>query len=195
VDVAILGYPNTGKSTLLSALTTARPKIAEYPFTTTVPVLGHRSLGPYGDQRLVLAELPALVAGAHEGRGLGAGNLVHAERARVLVLLLDGSGDAPAELSALRQELAAHDPPLDGRLQVLAVNKMDLPEARARLPALRKRLGKDALYLSALTGEGLPELAQRIEEQAAKPSPEAPAAAEAEFVFRPKPLKKRVKRG
>jgi GTP-binding protein len=194
VDVAILGYPNTGKSTLLSALTSARPKIADYPFTTTVPVLGHRDLGPYADERLLMAELPALVAGSHEGKGVGAANLAHAERARALVLLLDGSADAPAELAALKAELASHDPPLDGKPQVVAVNKMDLPEAKARLPALKKRLGKGALYLSALTGEGLPELAKRIEEQATGPSGGPPAGEEAEFVFRPKPLKKRVKK-
>jgi GTP-binding protein len=194
VDVAILGYPNTGKSTLLSALTTARPKIADYPFTTTVPVLGHRDLDPYGDKRLLMAELPALVAGSHEGRGVGATHLAHAERARLLVLLLDGSEDAPAERAALEAELASHEPPLDGKPRISAVNKMDLPEAKARLPALKKRLGKEALYLSALTGEGLPELAKRIEELAAQAPGEPAAGEEAEFVFRPKPLRKRIKK-
>lgn len=194
VDVAIIGYPNTGKSTLLAALTSARPKIADYPFTTIVPVLGHRDIGPYGDERLVLAELPALVEGAHEGRGLGAEHLAHAERARVLLLLLNGAEDAPAELKVLRTELAAHDPPLDGKPQVVAVNKMDLPEAKARLPALKKRLGKGALYLSALSGEGLPELTRIIEESAARPAEGLVVEEEAEFVFRPKPLKRRTKK-
>lgn len=171
-DVGIVGVPNAGKSTLLAALTEARPKIADYPFTTLQPNLGVAVL-PSGDT-LVLADIPGLIEGAHRGVGLGDAFLRHIRRTRVLIHLLDGlSADPLADLGATNAELAAYDPALAAIPQVLAVNKMDDPAVEQRWPALReslRSLGLQAVPISAQRRTNLETLLER----AAKAVAEAP---------------------
>jgi GTP-binding protein len=189
-DVGIIGYPNVGKSTLLSSVSKASPKVADYPFTTTEPVLGVVELGY---RSFVLAEIPGLIEGAHQGRGLGHDFLRHIERTRVLIHLLDGSAEHPlSHLDKTNEELRLFNPALGEKLQLVAVNKIDLPSVRTRLPELRRMLGgiePPVYFISAATGEGIAELMNKTAEllQQGLPQPEAEAA---EFkVFRPKPVK------
>ncbi|HEY8475988.1 MAG TPA: GTPase ObgE [Chloroflexota bacterium] len=175
-DVGIVGYPNAGKSSLLAAISRAQPKVAAYPFTTLAPNLGVTTVG---ETQFVAADIPGLIAGAHRGVGLGHRFLRHVERARVLLHLLDGSVEDPvATYDQVRQELGLHNPDLLKKPEVVAVNKIDLPDARARFPELRRRLeerGIAPLAISALTGEGVPELLERLRETlAAAPTPPAP---------------------
>ncbi|MCS6914594.1 MAG: GTPase ObgE [Myxococcales bacterium] len=163
-DVGLLGYPNVGKSTLIARVSRARPKIADYPFTTLRPHLGVVQL-PGEGRSFVLADVPGLIEGAHEGRGLGLRFLRHLSRARVLLHLLAVSPDPGREperdLDVLNEELRRHDPDLAARPQIVALAQIDLPEARAVLPGLRERLGRRGLHLhaiSAVTGEGVAEL-------------------------------------
>ncbi|HTN51806.1 MAG TPA: GTPase ObgE [Anaeromyxobacter sp.] len=168
-DVGIVGYPNVGKSTLISRLSRARPKIADYPFTTLVPNLG---VAAWRDRSFVVADIPGLIEGAHEGAGLGHQFLRHVERCRVLVHLVDGASPEPgrspkADLDAIDRELALHSPELARKPQVVAVNKVDVPEARAAGEKLRKLLGRrkrpvPVHLLSAVTGEGLQELLDAV---------------------------------
>ncbi|MEX2457674.1 MAG: GTPase ObgE [Actinomycetota bacterium] len=156
-DVGLVGLPNAGKSTLLSRLTAAKPKVADYPFTTLQP-----NLGVAGDEeRFVVADVPGLVEGASEGRGLGLQFLRHVSRCRALVYVVDLSAQDPAaDLATVRAELAAYDPELAARTALVAATKTDLvddPEARAA------RLGPDAVPVSGVTGEGMEVLAGRIE--------------------------------
>jgi GTPase len=154
-DAALVGAPNAGKSTLLRALTAARPKIAEYPFTTLAPNLGVAG----GDERFVVADVPGLIEGAHEGRGLGLEFLRHVSRSRVLVYVVDLSADPGGDLAMVRREVASYDPGLAGRRTFVVGTKADLlPEQRGELPE-----GVD-LAVSAITGRGMDELALRVEE-------------------------------
>jgi GTP-binding protein len=159
-DVGIVGVPNAGKSTFLAAVTRARPKIADYPFTTLEPNLGVADLD--GERTLVLADIPGLIEGAHLGAGLGTAFLRHITRTRVLIHLLDGAAPDPlADFSQVNGELALHDPALREKPQVVAINKMDLPEVAERWPALErdlKKLGLQPLAVSALARTGLREL-------------------------------------
>src|SRR5574337_1200519 len=166
-DVGIVGYPNVGKSTLISRISRARPKIADYPFTTLVPNLGVVSWR--GERSFVVADIPGLIEGAHEGAGLGHQFLRHVERCRVLVHLVDGApqgeGRSPrADLDAINSELAAYSPVLAEKPQIVAVTKIDVPAARANAAALkrplarRKKSPKEVLVLSAGPGEGLDAL-------------------------------------
>ena len=159
-DVGIIGFPNAGKSTLISMLSAARPKIADYPFTTLVPHLGLVRLDDGRD--FVLADIPGLVPGAAQGKGLGFRFLRHVERCRVLLHLIDldpATGRDPvADHEALRAELEAYSPELAARSQILVANKQDLPGSRARLEALQafcRREGFPLLAISALKGEEL----------------------------------------
>jgi GTP-binding protein len=168
-DVGVIGFPNAGKSTLVSRLSAAKPKIADYPFTTLEPVLGIVR-GP-GDASFVIADLPGLVPGAALGRGLGLQFLRHTERTRVLVHVLDldpGTGREPAEdFDAIGRELQAYSPPLAERPQIVAANKLDIPGADARLERVQEMCRRRNLRLvaiSAATGQGLPELVQAIAE-------------------------------
>jgi len=162
-DVGIVGLPNAGKSTLLRAVSAARPKVADYPFTTLEPVLG---VVEVGYESFVLADLPGIIEGAHEGAGLGHQFLRHVERTRVLVHLLDGSRPDPvADLETLNRELAWYSEELQHKRQQVAVNKLDMPEVRARLAELDaglRTLGHDSLFISAATGEGVPDLLRRL---------------------------------
>jgi GTP-binding protein len=151
-DVGIVGKPNVGKSTLLAKVTSARPKVAAYPFTTLRPHLGVLRLGL---RSLVLADIPGLIEGAHAGKGLGHEFLRHIERTRALVYLLDaGEDDYVRALLELRRELSLHDADLAARPHMVVVNKVDLlPEGDRE--ALKR--GGFALPVSALTGYGLRE--------------------------------------
>ena len=160
-DVGVVGFPNAGKSTLVSRLSRARPKIADYPFTTLQPHLG---VVQYKDGRsFVLSDLPGLIEGAHRGAGLGHRFLKHMARCRTIIHLIDASQDRDlaADFDAINQELSLFDPALGRKPQVVAANKIDLPEARERARALHKQLRKRKIevhLLSGATGEGLPEL-------------------------------------
>jgi GTP-binding protein len=159
-DVGLVGLPNAGKSTLLAALTAARPKIADYPFTTLEPNLGVLDLGPDDERRPTIADLPGLIEGASQGAGLGHAFLRHVARTRVLVHVVDGSARDPEwDYRVIRDELAAYDPALLEKPILVAFNKIDLVEAQAAWPAFRQRReaegGPAAVAISARTGEGL----------------------------------------
>ncbi len=162
-DVGIVGVPNAGKSTLLSVISNARPKIADYPFTTLEPNLGvvERDLRTF-----VAADIPGLVEGAHLGVGLGHAFLRHVQRTRALVHVLDGlSADPIADFNQINAELALFDERLRDRPQIVVFNKMDLPEAQARWPEVQaalKRRGYAALPISAATQQGTEELVGRL---------------------------------
>jgi GTP-binding protein len=164
-DVGLIGKPNAGKSTLLSRLSAARPKIADYPFTTLKPQLGIAELDM--ERRLVLADIPGLIEGASDGAGLGLDFLRHIERTRVLVHLLDMvpmDQTAPIDsYHAIREELFAYSPKLAAKPEILVANKMDLTGASEALAELRGHLpGKQILAVSAATGTGLRPLLEDI---------------------------------
>jgi len=158
-DVGIVGYPNVGKSSLLAAASAAKPEVAGYPFTTREPVLGVVQVGLYS---FVLAEIPGLIDDAHLGRGLGHDFLRHILRTRVLIHLVDGSAESPVDdMIQVNNELGLFDSVLAQKPQIVAVNKIDLPQVQAHLAELRtafKEAGTGALFVSALTGEGVPQL-------------------------------------
>jgi GTP-binding protein len=165
-DVGLLGMPNAGKSTLLSRISAARPKIADYPFTTLSPVLG---VVEVDDRSFVVADIPGIIEGAHAGAGLGLEFLRHVERTRALLLVVDSSGtsgrDAVADLQAVREEVARFDPALLERPQLLAATKRDAVADPDPLPALRRAaagLGLETLPVSAASGEGLARLKQGL---------------------------------
>lgn len=189
-DVGIVGVPNAGKSTLLSAVTNAKPKIASYPFTTLAPNLGVAEL-PEGES-LVLADIPGLIEGAHEGVGLGYSFLRHIQRTRALIHLLDGMAEDPlADYTQINTEMALFDERLSKLPQVVAVNKMDLPEVAERWPALKEMLeekGIDPLAVSAVSQQGLRTLLYRALEAVREgPPPEEPEQPEELPVYRPEP--------
>ena len=179
-DVGLLGFPNVGKSTLIAAISRARPKIADYPFTTLVPNLGVAS---YGEQSFVVADIPGLIEGAADGVGLGHRFLKHVERTRVLVHILtldpDPSRRPLHDYDVLLRELERFDPELARRPTLVAVSKLDLPDVRRRLPSIRRGMkarGHDrVLAFSAATGEGVDELlrgiAALLEAHPSKPAP------------------------
>ncbi len=158
-DVGIVGYPNAGKSTLLAAASAAKPKIASYPFTTREPILG---VVEVGQQSFVLAEIPGLIDGAHLGRGLGHDFLRHIVRTKILIHLIDGSSASPLEnMVRVNAELSLFDSALAQKPQLIAVNKVDLPQVQARLAEIKgafSSAGTTSLFVSAATGEGVAEL-------------------------------------
>ncbi|MBI4179983.1 GTPase ObgE [bacterium] len=158
-DIAIVGLPNCGKSTLLSAMTAARPKIADYPFTTLTPNLGVL-LG--ADTRIVLADIPGLIAGAHDGRGLGNRFLKHIERAPAILVLLDASSNVADDFRLLRDEIRLYNPDIWDRPRIVAVNKADLVK-HPPVKTWSKSLGGTPLVVSAKTGEGIEKLLKNIE--------------------------------
>jgi GTP-binding protein len=164
-DIGLVGFPNVGKSTLISGISAARPVVADYPFTTLTPNLGVVEAG--GSRRFVVADIPGLIAGAHEGHGLGIRFLKHIERTKILVHLIDVSpatGRDPADdYAVVIKELEAYDPALAARPKIIVANKTDaLGGRRSRLEKVRRlavREGAPFFAVSALTGKGLKELA------------------------------------
>ncbi len=163
-DVGLIGLPNAGKSTLLSRMTAARPKIADYPFTTLAPNLGVVDLGPGEGINFVIADIPGLIEGAHEGQGLGHEFLRHVERTRLLVHVIDMSGaeNNPLEgFMIINKELAKYKKDLSKKPQIIAANKIDLPSAKEQLEKCRPVLeqqGYKVIPVSAVTGQGIKEL-------------------------------------
>ncbi len=159
-DIGIVGVPNAGKSTLLSVVSNARPKIADYPFTTIEPNLGVADLDE--ENSLVLADIPGLIEGAHLGSGLGHDFLRHIQRTRVLIHLLDGMAENPLlDYAQINTELSLFDPALGKKPQVVVLNKMDLPDVQARWPKLQvefKRRKVELLEISAVTGLNVRQL-------------------------------------
>lgn len=169
-DVGIVGVPNAGKSTLLAAISNARPKIAAYPFTTLVPNLGVVEL-PRGES-MVVADIPGLIEGAHEGVGLGFSFLRHIQRTRAIIHVIDGAGEDPmADFSQVNSEMALFDKRLERMPQVIAISKIDLPQVRDRLEDLLSGFedqGLRPLAISALARQGLEELIKRTLEMREK---------------------------
>jgi GTPase len=159
-DVGLVGLPNAGKSTFLAAVSAARPKIADYPFTTLRPQLG--VVRPSAAEEFVLADIPGLIEGAHAGAGLGDRFLGHIERCAVLLHLVDGAaGDVVRAWRMVRAELAAYGGGLANKPEVLALNKADAMSAReaaTRRTALARASGRPVALISAATGAGVPEL-------------------------------------
>ncbi|HMO55843.1 MAG TPA: Obg family GTPase CgtA, partial [Roseiflexaceae bacterium] len=165
-DVGLVGFPNAGKSTLISVISAAKPKIAPYPFTTLQPNLGVVAVG---DFTFVAADIPGLIEGAHRGAGLGYDFLRHVERTRLLVHVVDAAGvdgrDPLADYHAINAELEQYQPELAERPQIVALNKADLPEAQARIADLRAAIGlPDTMVftISAATGEGVERLTRQM---------------------------------
>jgi GTP-binding protein len=149
-DVGLVGFPNAGKSTLLATVTAAKPRIADYPFTTLVPNLGILDLGGY--ESCVIADIPGLIEGASEGRGLGHAFLRHVERTRVLVFLLDVTDDPQGRYEILCREISRHGEHLEKARRIVCLSKIDLWPAGEALPEIE---GASALALSAVTHQGL----------------------------------------
>jgi len=162
-DVGIIGYPNAGKSTLISRISSARSKIADYPFTTKRPYLG---MVRYGEDVLTFADMPGLIEGAHQGRGLGDKFLRHIERTRILLHLVDVSGferpDPVKDFEAITNELELYGQDLLKKKRVIALSKIDVPGAMDNVQRIKEKLGSDVYPISSVTGEGIPELLRHI---------------------------------
>jgi GTP-binding protein len=166
-DAGLVGYPNAGKSTLLTRISNAHPKIASYPFTTLTPHIG--VVDHPGYRRYTVADIPGLIEGAHENVGLGHDFLRHIVRCKLLVFVLDMAGsegrEPIADLQNLRRELDLYDPTLSERPWVIVANKMDLPGARERIKQFKTRFKKtEILSISADTGDGTEKLKERLGE-------------------------------
>jgi GTP-binding protein len=179
-DVGIVGLPNAGKSTLISVISSVKPKIADYPFTTLVPNLGVVKAG--AREPFVVADIPGLIEGAHRGAGLGIRFLRHVERTRILVHLIDAAAIDPhqplAAYNAVNAELALYSTSLARKPQLVALNKLDLPDAEERALAFKGALKKRQRVhlISAATGKGvaplLSEISRRIDELSHEPPPD-----------------------
>ena len=198
-DVGIFGVPNVGKSSLLAAVSAARPKIADYPFTTLEATLG---VVQHGDSSFVMVDIPGLVEGAHQGVGLGQDFLRHVERSRVLLHVLDGSSGEPVnDLRQVNEEMRQFGGGLLDKPRIIAVNKVDIPEVRGRIGGLRESLSQEdapLYFISALTGEGINSLLDGVLEALgnARRSGEAGIRAPVERevpVLRPRLRRERVK--
>jgi GTPase len=164
-DVGLVGFPNAGKSTLISVVSAAKPKIAAYPFTTLQPNLGVAEVGGYS---FVVADIPGLIEGAHQGVGLGHEFLRHVERTRLLIHVVDAAGvdgrDPLDDYRLINEELARYAPELAERRQIVALNKADLPAAQANIARLKEAIdvaGEDLFVIAAATHEGIGALIER----------------------------------
>ena len=196
-DVGLVGFPNAGKSSLIAAMSAARPKIASYPFTTLVPHLG---VVEAGQAQFVMADVPGLIPGASQGRGLGLDFLRHVERCSVLLHVIDCATQEPgrdpgADLDTIEAELTAYDEqadaPMAGRPRIIALNKIDVPDARdlAEIVAPDLARGGCPVHLvSAATGEGLRELAFALAALVEQARRAAPEALPTRLVIRPEPV-------
>jgi len=159
-DVGLVGMPNAGKSTLISRCSAARPKIADYPFTTLEPVLGIVELSDF--RRFVMADIPGLIEGAHSGAGLGYEFLRHIERTRVIVHILDimptDGSDAGENYAKIRKELEQYSKALAAKSEIIVANKIDLDDNDRFIKDLKDRLNRPIVAISAVTGQGLTEL-------------------------------------
>jgi GTP-binding protein len=186
-DVGLVGYPNVGKSSLLAALTAAKPKIGDYPFTTLEPNLG---VAEQGDFLFVLADIPGLIEGAHRGVGLGHQFLRHVERARVLLHVVDATvSDPAATYEAVREELELYNPALAAKPELVALNKIDRPDVRERLPLLLERFRQEqpqlrVIPVSALTTQGVGELIDSMVKTLASLPKDLPSPSESMKVYR-----------
>ncbi|MER2598296.1 MAG: GTPase ObgE [Caldilineales bacterium] len=185
-DVGTVGVPNAGKSTLLSVASRAKPKIADYPFTTLTPNLG---VVVVDHKDFVLADIPGLIEGAHSGSGLGHQFLRHIERTRMVIHLLNGlSPDPIGDFDAINTELELFNPLLADKPQLVALNKMDVPEVAEQWPVIRAALQQrgvgEPMAISAITGEGVPALLRRVAATLAE-LPEQPALVQQPVVYRP----------
>lgn len=189
-DICIVGPPNSGKSTLLSVISRAKPEIAGYPFTTRQPILGVMP----GDRRdFIVAEIPGLVEGAHLGKGLGNDSLRHAERTKLLIYLLDGSSPSVVDdFGTLDKEIALYKD-LSHKAKIVAVSKVDLPEVQASLPAVKQcfaKVGVPVFYISAVSGQAVLELTRKAMDMVEQASRDEEMTSQAQIaVFRPKPTK------
>lgn len=188
-DVGIIGYPNAGKSTLLAKASAAKPKIASYPFTTLEPILGAVEVGR---QDFILAEIPGLIEDAHLGRGLGHEFLRHSLRTKLLLHLIEGSHESPVEdMIKVNNELALYDSALAQKPQLVAVNKVDLPQVAARQQEVAesfRQAGIEVFFVSAATGQGINELMAAVAKKLGQVEKSQPALEESpRKVFRPQP--------
>ena len=197
-DVGIIGAPNAGKSSLLAAVTAARPKVAAYPFTTLEPALG---VVLHQDTEFVMVDIPGLIEGAHSGTGLGHDFLRHIERTRVLVHMVDGSDEDPgAQLAQVADELGLFSDNLLARPRIVAVNKIDIAEARERVAPLRRSLSGQGMRVhgvSAATREGvgalMNDVLQMLEETRSEKEAASDDIDERDVpVLRPKARRERV---
>ena len=186
-DVGLIGLPSAGKSTLLRAVSNATPDVGDFPFTTLEPVLGVVDLGL---EAFVIADLPGLIEGAHVGVGLGHQFLRHVERTRILVHLVDaGVADPLADYATVRREIELYDARLAAKPEIVALNKIDVPDAREASVTLQQELGdREVVAISGATSEGVRELIQLLQRslQEAMPAVTAAGAAPALPVLRPK---------
>jgi len=188
-DIGIIGYPNAGKSTLLAAVSAARPKIASYPFTTVEPILG---VAEVGARSITLAEIPGLIDGAHLGRGLGHDFLRHITRTKVLIHLVDGSSASPVEdMLRVNSELGLFDSALAKKPQLVAVSKLDLAQVKARQDEIMRSFeggGLSPLFISAVTGDGIERLMTEAVRMLGQAEVDERARAKVgKMVFRPQP--------
>lgn len=162
-DAGLVGKPNAGKSTLVSRLSAARPKVASYPFTTLTPCLGIVEISNY--RRFVIADIPGLIEGAHAGAGLGDEFLRHIERTKLIIHMLDINplvGSAAEDYRAIRLELEKYSTVLAEKPEIIVANKMDLTDSDEKLRELKEEIGQDIIAISAVTGKGLEPLAEAV---------------------------------
>jgi GTP-binding protein len=186
-DIGIIGVPNAGKSTLLSVLTNAKPKVDSYPFTTIEPNLGVAQIDD--DHSVVLADIPGLIEGAHQGAGLGHDFLRHIQRTRVLIHMLNGESEDPvADFSQINSELSLFDPQLAKKPQIVVLNKIDQPEVLEKLPKIEKALKKKKVEIMGISAMARTGVREALLKAAAKlqETPDLDDIAPALPVYRPK---------